>query len=282
MAEQVLVEVNGQETVSVPRVKDVTYSKLDGLTSALDKTHPIEVPVHYALMGEAGQVLNTVPAPRYKAIIERDNHAIIYGIVSKKYTLINHKDIMERVIPQLVQAGLVHQHTDINKGRMFSFWLTPKARTVKVGDLVQFGVMIRNAIDGSMGFGIEFYSLRLACMNGAVHKTAIGEGLYKKHIGADLDMLEELIANALTKIDGVVQLYKSATTTNLPTEKIVQVVSSMFLPDGIKKELQAHPISNIWDAFNELTAKITRSHASTPTKYQYYQEAERLLRLVSP
>lgn len=263
------------------RIVDVRYEQVHGLMKVLEQINPKEAPVHYAILDRNGQVAATIPAERYKAIIESTDESVIYGVVSQRYELINHSEIMKRIVPQLQQAGLIHKDTAINVGKMFSFWLTEKQHAVRIGDLVQFGVMVRNAIDGSMGFGIDFYSYRLSCLNGAVMSSSIAPSIRKRHVGLNLDTLEQVLSDALTHIDEIVHLYRKAAETNLPIPEVRKIIEEMHLPKYITVDVLKDTPSNAWEAYNALTLKITRSNANTYSKTQYYQETEHLLRAIS-
>jgi len=282
MANEPVTEVNGQESVNVERVRvpDTVYGELSELTGELAKVNPKETAVHYAILGEDGKVIGTLPTTRYKAIIEATDNEHIYGVVSARYKLINHREIMSRVVPQLQQAGLKHQQTYINGGKMFSTWLSEKQTTIKVGDIVQLGVLVRNSIDGSMGFGIDFYAVRLACMNGMVHSSSLAPSLRKRHTALCLDNIEQALADILLKIDEIVHVYRMAAITSITVEDMKKLVENLNLPKYVTDDVLKNTPTNVWQAYNDLTYIITRSDASMSSQVQYWSEAERLLRVV--
>lgn len=278
MAKQVATEV-GQETVTEIKqeVREVVFTELVGLLALLQTINPVEVPVRYAIMGETGQVLSTLPAERYKAIIERTNEEHIYGVVSQRYTLINHKDLMERIVPHLQAVGLHHVDTYVTGGKMFSKWQMKHYEQVKVGDLCGFGLLIRNSIDGSMALGVDFWMLRLNCLNGAC--MSLGLPLNNlRHMGVELDRIEDIISKAVEALPDLLVLMQNATKTELTAEQMRKAYDTLNLPQYIKGKPDFTPPLNVWYAYNNLTYSITRSEATMGTKFQYWNEAERLLR----
>ena len=188
------------------------------------------------------------------------------------------------------------------------FWevLSDKRHDVQKGDIVQFGICLRNGIGTGIALGGDLWSYRLVCQNGAILRDSKLGSFTSVHKGTTEKMIEELvdgIAHTLSNYKTLLDNYKIWTETKLTQQKLLQIVKKArlplkYLPDKIvevktrrdDKELKkpliklADPNANLWDFFNGVTEPLTKAaHADRNTddlkKISYNVYSKRTTRL---
>jgi len=98
----------------------------------------------------------------------------VRGFLSPKYRRLDSYDLMESVLPTMIDAGMEIVSSEITERRFFLKALTPKLLTeVKKGDVVQHGLMISTSDVGSGALRVEPLINRLVCSNGMISSNAI-------------------------------------------------------------------------------------------------------------
>ena len=106
----------------------------------------------------------------------------IRAFLSDRYRRIDNLDLMERAVLPVLQAtpGLTFHNAVLTDERLFIRALLPSLqREVKVGDIVQAGVQIKNSEIGLGLFEVAPFVWRLDCLNGMVSAHAIKS----RHVG---------------------------------------------------------------------------------------------------
>lgn len=103
------------------------------------------------------------------------------AFLSDRYRVLDNYDLAEAVLPALAQAGAELVSTDVNENRMFLKAVHHSVKIqVKVGDVVEAGISIRNDEVGEGSAAVEPFIFRLACLNGMRVPAA---NLRKFHVG---------------------------------------------------------------------------------------------------
>lgn len=205
-------------------------------------------------------------ADGYKGIVNKITGSIA-AIVSKKYELIQHKNVYDAFTKAV---GLITEETQIkvefakNGARMFIFLEYPKVSfEVKKGDIVNYGLTVTNSVDGSMRLMVIPYTKRLICSNGMTHQEMLG-GVQKKHLKNAKVLVEELpavIKEGLNNVTALHELYKQWAITEAKADELLDELKKekpgVILPkkyaDEIQTKIKMGDMLTKWDLFNVLT-----------------------------
>jgi hypothetical protein len=118
----------------------------------------------------------------------------VRALVSPSYRRLDCVDLLETVLPALIENGFEVKSCEITDRRMYVQAVTPRITAdVKVGDAVQFMLTLSGSDVGAGAARVEPGILRLRCLNGMTMATA----LRKFHIGRDQgsDNIYELLTD---------------------------------------------------------------------------------------
>lgn len=102
------------------------------------------------------------------------------AFLSRRYRARDNEDLIQAVIPRMVEAGLEVRSAEVTERRLYIQAVTPKLQgEVKKGDVVQAGVVIGNSEVGAGSIFVDPLLFRLACLNGMVLPSAIR----RHHVG---------------------------------------------------------------------------------------------------
>jgi len=239
----------------------------------------IRYPFEYNI-GEADMVLRTNYAEtrlsKVKAVFEKnvDNGKVnLVSIVSKNFAVIPNQLIMQMVADVSKDLNLSTLSVKYTKNgyAMRIDLLSERKEAVEVDDIVQFGVSIRNSVDGTTALGVDGFTYRLACRNGATARIP-NVTFNAKHVGnVDrlLDAFREALRTALEYCHQLAELYRKATmikVTKEIAEKLVELNLPMmyykYTPIRLKvddKDVEVDVIreDTLWNTFNGITYVIT-------------------------
>lgn len=109
------------------------------------------------------------------------------AFLSNRYRILDHDDVLETVLPVLSDAGLSGSDIvscEVTERRLYLKALFPKVQAeVKVGDIVQAGIVISNSEIGQGAVQAQPLIYRLSCRNGAIGADF---GMRKYHVGREL------------------------------------------------------------------------------------------------
>jgi hypothetical protein len=250
----------------------------------------IRYPFEYNI-GEADMVLRTAYAEtrlsKVKAVFEKntgngnDGKVNLVSIVSKNFAVIPNQLIMqmvEDVSKDLNLSTLSVRYTK-NGYAMRIDLLSERKQAVEVNDIVQFGVSIRNSIDGSTALGVDGFTYRLVCRNGATARLQ-NVTFNAKHVGDVnrlLDAFREALRTALEYCHQLAELYRKATRIKV-TKEIAERLVELRLPmmyykytpirlnvDG-REEVEVDIVreDTLWNTFNGITYVITHKSRANP------------------
>jgi hypothetical protein len=247
----------------------------------------IRYPFEYNI-GEADMVLRTAYAEtklnKVKAVFEKnvDNGKInLVSIVSKNFAVIPNQLIMQMVADVSKDLNLSTLSVKYTKNgyAMRIDLLSERKQAVEVNDIVQFGVSIRNSIDGSTALGVDGFTYRLACRNGATARLQ-NVTFNAKHVGDVnklLDAFREALRTALEYCHQLAELYRKATRIKV-TKEIAERLVELNLPmmyykytpirlnvDG-REEVEVDVVreDTLWNTFNSITYVITHKSRANP------------------
>jgi hypothetical protein len=247
----------------------------------------IRYPFEYNI-GEADMVLRTNYAEtklnKVKAVFEKnvDNGKVnLVSIVSKNFAVIPNQLILQMVadVSKDLNLSTLSVRYTKNGYAMRIDLLSERKEAVEVDDLVQFGVSIRNSIDGSTALGVDGFTYRLACRNGATARIP-NVTFNAKHVGDAnrlLDAFREALRTALEYCYQLAELYRKATRIKV-TKDIAERLVELNLPmmyyrytpirfnvDG-REEVEVDVVreDTLWNTFNSITYVITHKSRANP------------------
>lgn len=105
----------------------------------------------------------------------------VRALLSSRYRPLDNYDLAEAVLPQLSEAGMEIVSAGITEDRFYLKAVSHKIQgEVKVGDVVEAGVVIGNSEVGAGSLYIDPFLHRLICLNGAIINEA---KIRKYHVG---------------------------------------------------------------------------------------------------
>lgn len=119
----------------------------------------------------------------------------VRGFLSNRYRMLDSYDLMETVLPTLLDKGFEVVSSEITDKRLYLKASTPKITTeIAKGDVVQYGVMVSNSDVGAGSLRIEPFITRLVCLNGMVMESKFK----KAHLGGARleDHVQELLQDS--------------------------------------------------------------------------------------
>lgn len=118
----------------------------------------------------------------------------VRGLLSARYRILDAHDMLEAVLPTMLDKGMEVKSSEITERRLFIKALSPNLKAeVKKGDVVQYGLVVSTSDVGSGSVRVEPLIYRLICENGMISSTAIR----KFHIGKNQaeDDIRELLSD---------------------------------------------------------------------------------------
>jgi len=122
------------------------------------------------------------------------HHPVLRAYLSDRFTTTRDNSIVANaVLPVLLKEGsengLSIKSCELTEKRMYLQCVYPQLQAeVKLGDVVQGGIVISNSEIGLGAFQIELLLYRLVCMNGMIRPASIR----KHHVGRRIDTDEEV------------------------------------------------------------------------------------------
>jgi hypothetical protein len=246
----------------------------------------IRYPFEYNI-GEADMVLRTNYAEtklsKVKAVFEKNvnnGKVNLVSIVGRNFAVIPNQLIMQMVadVSKDLNLSTLSVRYTKNGYAMRIDLLSERKQPIEVNDLVQFGVSIRNSIDGSTALGVDGFTYRLACRNGATARLQ-NVTFNAKHVGDVnklLDAFREALRTALEYCHQLAELYRKATRIKV-TKEIAERLVELNLPmmyykytpirlnvDGKDVEIDVIREDTLWNTFNSITYVITHKSRANP------------------
>ena len=204
----------------------------------------------------------------WQAIVEKGNWKVQYGVVSSRYTPIQHHDVIELVRNEIDAIGREIQDEYIafsgeHKSRMYYKVLLEKFNLNTEGgsDFIGVGLMISNSYDRTLGLGVYGFAMRMFCMN----QMVFGRELHSEfviHVGDVEDRFEKVLKSMVHKFDDIATYLKVLTDVNVPYSEAIAIIKERFdIADRYKKLIGRRiPFGqrvSLWDVYNAVTYVLT-------------------------
>lgn len=137
------------------------------------------------LSGNVNHWLRSDPSRKFMV---RTLDGSVRALLSDRYRPLDHEDLLEAVLPKLIEAGCSVESCDVTERRLYLKAVTPRIQAeVSVGDVVQAGLMISNSEIGLGSVRVEPLLYRLVCKNGAIVNHL---AMKRAHVGKRSPFLE--------------------------------------------------------------------------------------------
>jgi len=223
---------------------------------------------------------------RKKKVVLRNNNnkneLEVVAIVGRSFALVPNELVEEMTEKAITAYGLtmLTKRQDRYENTIRIDLLSERKAEVKVGDIVQFGVSIRNSIDGSSSLAVDLFSYRLRCKNGATARET-DLSFAAKHIGDPRELVQTFhraLARTLEKFDTLLNLYRRMTEIKLTKEGAEKLVRLGFpqkyykyTPILIRNNgsIELRYEETLWDTFNAITNVVTHESRAAPIARSY-------------
>ncbi len=267
-----------------PQLRIDSNSRVIGTIELTD----IHYPFNYNV-GEARMVLKTNNATtelrKVKAVIENNAGKVnLVSIVGKNFAVIPNQLILNMVtdVSKDLDLSTLNVRYTKNGYAIRIDLLSDRKEAVEVNDIVQYGVSIRNSIDGSTALGVDSFMYRLRCKNGATARIP-NVTFNARHVGDANRLLEafkEALRTALEYCHQLVELYKRTTRVKVDreiAEKLVELRLPFMYYKHTPIRLTVHEYGDVrtadvdvvredtlWNTFNGITYMITHQSRANP------------------
>ncbi|MEM2857307.1 MAG: DUF932 domain-containing protein [Candidatus Nitrosocaldaceae archaeon] len=214
---------------------------------------------------------------------DSDNKLEVVAIVGRSFALVPNELVEEMTEKAVTAYGLtmLTKRKDRYENTIRIDLLSERKAEVKVGDIVQFGVSVRNSIDGSSSLAVDLFSYRLRCKNGATARDP-SISFTARHIGDPRELVKEFhkaLATVIEHIDTLLNLYRRMTEIRLTKEGAEKLIRLGF-PEKYYKytpilirtngsiELK-YEGETLWDTFNAITNVVTHESRAAPIARSY-------------
>ena len=220
------------------------------------------------------------------ANIRQDNNEIL-GVVSKRYSIVNNKDITDRADSALEAAGMPYKRKvytleggrkmkafyDIGideEGKVINESMT---RKVAKGDIMGFRLIAQNSFDRTLRVSFALGLIRLVCTNGMT--TMEKEiSMIKKHsqsFNLDDFIAGDALEAAVKRLDNSVDVYRLLADFELSQEQGLSILNNLTTPKFKKvlSEKAREGVARIWNTptHNEDTDRSLYNLNNAVTQY---------------
>ncbi len=121
-------------------------------------------------------------ASQKEARLVRTLDGNVRGFLSSRYRVLDAHDLLEATLPVLIDSQFQVLSSEVTERRLYLKTATERIQgEVKVGDVVQYGVMLSTSDVGAGSLRVEPFFYLLSCLNGMVMETKFR----KAHLGSN-------------------------------------------------------------------------------------------------
>lgn len=224
---------------------------------------------------------------QYKAIMRKGELA---AIVSQRYSVLPNEEAL-KLTKEAIPEGFTELDAKYSRdgNALFAYFIDARRYAVDSGahlaagkeDEVSLGFMMRNSIDGSTGFGMELFSYRWLCTNGAIVGHNMLARFSRMHVGQMIPLvagitsqIKELMQTA-SKLIEIYRYWAEVELNKFVAQRIADNLPKKHLPDyfNVDKKTGAVDLEQtpkIWTAFNDITQTVWHSPDLQPISRNHY------------
>ena len=201
--------------------------------------------------------------PNRLAVIRTDTMRTL-GVVSKKYALLPHADVVDAMRDALKGQEALEKINMTNNGARMHLEITLPKISLKVeGDEIAMRLVVSNSYDASRKVNIAFGAYRVVCANGMI----IGRRLIsvsRRHVGdvtIEIEQIRKQMTMLTYQFNASAPAMRKMATTTLASPKKFFVATTLQMPTYLtkiaRKQFEKEEDGTVWDAYNALTFAIT-------------------------
>lgn len=224
---------------------------------------------------------DNVDIPNRFAVIRTDTNQPL-GIVSEKYSLIPHENVISGMRESLIGHKFEENIKVVKDGAQLfaTYTLRDMEQEVAKGDVVGMQLTVRNSYDGSSPVQLSLGALRLVCTNGMTLSKKF-MNFSQRHLGeakaVDFGEMQEKISLYSVQFGDLVPVMNQMTNEEFtPVDKSFSAQDTK-IPAYIMKEASAEyekaKDNTVWGYYNSLTYAITHQmRKETPMRQASYND----------
>ena len=195
--------------------------------------------------------------PRVRSVV-RDDTGMPISCVSDKYTLVHHKEVVDRAEEFFHKLGTPDiQYTLGENGRTLLANVTFKDRTFEVAknDIVGLRVFVQNSYDASSAVKVRIGALRLACLNGMV----VANNAYSyshKHKGV-IDIELPSVDSVLNGLEERTDFWRKLVGLEIQDQDNDRIRNIFIEKKLVPQSVEIDTATTAWDLYNNYTYHIT-------------------------
>lgn len=240
-------------------------------------------------------------AKGFKALVASDGH--VYDIVSWRYEVIKHKEVVDAVRTKLQEEGYeFEENVQFGKRGAIMFYriLLPEMALNDDNSQIKFGFLVTNSYDRSMGINVNGYAFRMACLNQMVFgkevmaEFAMHARSTKERDLARVKMMVERVIERLEDVRNVIQeaqkgvvnvvdlanFIEKLRLSKKMKENLVRVINK-YVGFDISQKLKAIEAENVllnrWKVYNAFTDAFTHYRMNEVLRYDLLKRCCKLL-----
>lgn len=234
-------------------------------------------PVIAVPLVQAFPEFNDVKEFRSKQCLFSHDRTKLFGVVSRKYQVIDHKAAVDSTAAAIKHAygqDPILTVTSIAGGaRMRAEFNMPWLDPIEVApnDLVHLKVLLFNAHDSMWKFGLSIGALRQVCSNGMMIGERFGS-ITAKHFPAlaQPDLLSEKIKGLMDKSVVLKDVWKRWSNTSVTHAQATEMLTKNFPEKYLKPVLEKTRFNRSkWELYNDLTAFATHSTKTVNRRVEF-------------
>lgn len=185
--------------------------------------------------------------------------------------------------------GETHAILDSEATRIFAFYTLPDLKVMDKNEEINFGICVRNAIDGTGGLAIQGFTFRHICSNASlmtlqqVMKSGYVWGITKKHTKkldislANLENWMLQVADSMKSVEALYGRWMVEKANRDVVSKLGRMIPAKYLPDYISVEkknatISSSSIPTMWELYNNVTANLWHEPIELKTKELLFQK----------
>jgi hypothetical protein len=277
---EVLEVKRGQAETDFKAIFNKKTDKIVAFTRKSYKLLPNEV-----VLDAADDMAECLHLERFKVLADATESWNTYGASPSKYYRSKKEG---RTVVQTI-VGSEHAILDASATRIFAFYKLPKLEIMDSKDEMNFGILVRNSVDGSSGLNIDGFSFRHICSNisimGLMHISALGRktGIRRRHtknLDITLGNLKNMMGSVSKQMYRVRETYAGWMVEEVNKETIKKIGTSIpvkYLPDYLdvsenKPTITLPTMPTKWKMYNDLTQKIWHEPVAMQTKMALFEK----------
>jgi hypothetical protein len=216
-------------------------------------------------------------------IINKKKELVYNKLAHRKYVVFPNEEcdiVVQKFLDNYgakFKLDLYKTHTGYNGDAMYWELRSKKEYDIGTNDKVQLGFIVRNSLACNVSFGVDLFTFRLVCQNGAISKGRDLLSLKIPHYGKGslkqmYDSLYQRIHGLFVEGEELLTQYRIATKIKLrqaAAEAIAKKISNRYVPDYIDINPETHVVkiasrrenTSFWNVFNDVTESVWHNNA---------------------